>query len=724
MFLQSHSRIACFTAIVWTLAGGVTLGDDHWAWSPLDAQPAPAVNDASQIRTPVDAFIYAKLEEKSVPPAAPADPLVLLRRVYLDLIGLPPTPEEQRAFSSDPSDRAFEHIVDDLLARPQYGERWGRHWLDVARYAETKGYERDEFKKFTWRYRDYVIDAFNRDLPYDQFVTEQLAGDEIPDADARTQIATTFLSLGTFDTIAADKEVAIYDTLDDMVATTSMAFLGQTVQCARCHDHKFEPVTQVDYYRLLAAFESLDVTKKERQIGTEEDFEKHRAAEEHFEAAVLKPEMEAEEKVWLPMLERLQRDGVPKGKKPRLDEKNMKLAIESITMTQEERTKDHLRVLEKERGKIRGALHDIAGEAEKEALKACEKRLKEVEAKRPQAMMAWVYPERGAKPKATQLRVRGDVHQKGEEVTFGVPVVLARDPLPEPSATGRSSGRRRVLAEWITGAGAPLAARVMANRVWQFHFGRGFVQDANNFGVSGGEPSHPELLDWLAGELIDGGWKLKPLHRTIVLSNTYRMSAAHPRPDADPENRLFSRWPLHRLQAEGIRDSILAVSGKLNLKMAGPSIYPPMDRQVVGASSKSDWGKSTEDEASRRSIYVFAKRAVRLPELAVLGSPESSESCGQRNVSTTAIQSLLMFNGSFMAEQAEHLAARLEKEAGAKPSAQIERLFQLALCRSPRAAETGDALEFLEGAAEEKKMRPLAALCLVLLNTNEFVYQN
>jgi len=302
--------------------------------------------------------------------------------------------------------------------------------------------------------------------------------------------------------------------------------------------------------------------------------------------------------------------------------------------------------------------------------------------------------------------------------------VLASDPLPEPKATDRSSGRRRVLAEWITGAGAPLTARVMANRVWQFHFGKGFVQDPNNFGVSGGEPSHRELLDWLADELIGGGWKLKPLHRAIVLSNTYRMSAAHPDPDADPDNRLFSRWPLHRLQAEAIRDSVLAASGRLNLKMAGPSIYPPMGKQVVGASSKSDWGKSPDDEASRRSVYVFAKRSVRLPELAVLGSPESSESCGKRNVSTTAIQSLLMFNGSFMAEQSEHLAARIENEAGAGPQAQIELLFQLVLCRSPRAGEIADSLEFLEAAGGEQKMRPLAALCLILLNTNEFVYQN
>ena len=698
---------------------------DHWAWRPLSTPPPPTVSGPGKVRTPVDAFILARLQEKSLAPAAPASPATLLRRVYLDLVGLPPTPAEQRAFLNDPSDKAYAKVVDDLLSRPQHGERWGRHWLDVARYAETKGYERDEFKKFTWRFRDYVIDAFNRDLPYDQFVIEQMAGDEIPNSSTRTQIATTFLSLGTFDTIAADKEVAIYDTLDDIVATTSMAFLGQTIHCARCHDHKFEPVSQVDYYRLLAAFESLDVTKKERQIGTEADLEKHREEDERFQSTVMVPQLAAEEKVWLPMLERLQRDGVPAGKKARIDDRQLKLAIESIRAKPDRRTAEQQRILEKERGRIRGAVRDIADKAERERLKQCEEQLKQAESKRPQPMMAWVYPERGAKPKATHLRIRGDVHQKGEEIAFGLPDVLDRGGgLGEPQATEKTSGRRRALAEWITGPGAALAARVMANRVWQYHFGKGFVGDANNLGVSGGTPSHPELLDWLAGQLIDGDWKLKPLHRSIVLSSTYRMSAAPADPDADPENKLFSRWPLHRLSAEAIRDSTLAASGQLNLKMHGPSIYPPMDKQVVGASSKSDWGKSTPQEGSRRSIYVFAKRAIPLPELAVLGSPESSSSCEKRDISTTAIQSLMMLNGRFMADQSAHLAARLKDEFGDDPAAQIERLFELVLCRSPRADELADSIDFLGASAAEQNSDPLSSLCLVLLNTSEFVYQN
>lgn len=682
----------------------------------------PAVKDTKRLSGPVDHFILSKLELQSVAPAPPADPAVLLRRVYLDLIGLPPTAAEQRAFLENPTGEAYAKVVDGLLGRPQYGERWGRHWLDVVRYAESKGYERDEYKKFVWRYRDYVIESFNRDLPYDRFIAEQLAGDELPDATAQTQVATTFLSLGTFDTIAADREVARYDTLDDMVATTSMAFLGQTLQCARCHDHKFEPLSQKDYYRMLAAFESLDVTKKERPLGTEADHKRQREDEERFMEEKLGPQREAEARAWLSILQRWQEHGLPKGKKAKLNEQQLRLTIEAITTEPDKRSKQHRHMLEKERNKVRGAVREVAEKAEREELIQQERRVKEVETRRPAPMMGWVFPDRGPKPKATQLRIRGDVHQKGEEIAFGLPEVLDRGGLPECKPTAKSPGRRRALAEWMTGPGAPLTARVMANRVWQYHFGRGLVPDANNLGMKGGAPSHPELLDWLASELIKGGWKLKPLHRTIVLSTTYGLSATHPNPESDPENDLFSRWPVHRLEAEAIRDSILAASGKLNLKMKGKPIYPPFGDKVVGASSGADWGKSSEEEASRRSVYVFAKRAIPLPELAVLGNPDSSCSCAKRVLSTTAVQSLLMMNGRFINEQAAHLAARLRELEGNE--ARIRRAFELVLCRSPRPEEVEDVLRFLASAEDEEKMDPLTSVCLVLFNTNEFVYRN
>ena len=693
---------------------------DHWAWSSLE-QSAPPEAKGRPLRSAIDHFVFSALQRNALTPAPEADPGTLLRRLFIDLIGLPPTPKEQRAFLENPSDEAYTKIVDDLLSRPQYGERWGRHWLDVVRYAESKGYERDEYKKFVWRYRDYVIEAFNKDMPYNRFIMEQLAGDELDDVTVKTQIATTFLGLGPFDTIAADGEVARYDTLDDIVGTTSMAFLGQTLQCARCHDHKFEPLSQKDYYRVLAAFESLDVTKKERPLGTAEDHKRHREAEERFKRESLEPQREVEARAWLPILQQIRKEGLPEGKKPRLTEKQLKLAIEALTIEPKKRSKEHRHILDGERNRVRGAVRDVVAKEEREAMAQEEKKVKELESQRPQPMMGWVYLDRSSRPKATRLRIRGEVHQKGEEVAFALPVVLDRGGLPDPKVTSGSPGRRRALAEWITGAGAPLTARVMANRIWQYHFGRGLLPDSNNLGVSGGTPSNPELLDWLASELIAGGWKLKPLHRTVVLSTTYRLSATHPNPGADQENEYFSRWPVHRLEAEAIRDSILAASGKLNLKMNGEPIYPPFVDKVVGASSGADWKNSSDEEASRRSVYVFAKRAIPLPELAVLGNPDSSCSCAKRVISTTAVQSLLMMNGRFINEQAAHLAVRLGKTEGEE--AQIRRAFELILCRSPRAEEIADVRGYLQLVKEEKKMDPLTSLGLVLFNTNEFVYR-
>jgi len=691
----------------------------HWAWSKL-VRPALPDPGAGQARTPVDQFTFARMAEKGIQPAPEASPRALLRRVHLDLTGLPPSPEEVEAFLRDPGDAAYARVVDELLARPQYGERWGRHWLDVVRYAETKGYERDEYKKFVWRYRDYVIKSFNEDKPYDRFIHEQLAGDELDQVTLESQLATTFLALGTFDTIAADREVAVYDTLDDIVATTSMAFLGQTLQCARCHDHKFEPFSQEDYYRVLAAFEPLNVTGRERQVGTPEDRDRHQQAADTYLREILEPRRKAEERFWLPILKRWSREGLPEGRKAKLNEKQLALTIEAIPLAPDKRSKEQRHMLDKERNRVRSAVSEVATEEERRKIAEHEQGLKAGEKERPQPMMGWVYPGT-ARPKPTLFRIRGDVHQKGEEIPFGIPVVLDTGGLPEPRPTPQSSGRRRALAEWITGPQGPLAARVMANRVWQYHFGRGLVADGNNLGVEGGAPTHPELLEWLAGSLLEGGWRLKPLHRQIVLSSTYRLSAMHPEPTKDPDNELYSRWPLHRLEAEAIRDSVLAASGKLNLEMKGPPIYPPFADKVVGASSGADWKNSTEEEASRRSVYVFAKRAIPLPELAVLDNPDSSCSCAKRSVSTTAVQSLLMMNGRFINEQTVHLAARLRELEGEET--QIRAAFDLILCRPPATRELEQARAFLEKAGREQKIDPLASLALVLFNTNEFSYR-
>lgn len=698
---------------------------NHWAWRALQKPAVPSVSERGFVRNPIDAFILSRVEAAKGSMAPAATPATLLRRVYLDLIGIPPTPKELEAFVANPSEEAYAKVVDDLLARPQYGERWGRHWLDVVRYAETKGYERDEYKKFVWRYRDYVIDALNADIPYNRFILEQLAGDELDEVTFQSQVATTFLSLGTFDTIAADSQVARYDTLDDIVATTSMAFLGQTIQCARCHDHKFEPVSQKDYYRVLAAFESLDVTKRERQLGTPEDIKAFNERLQKHRDEQLNPKRAIEEQLWLPMLKRLQKDGPPEGKKQRLNDKQLQEAIEAVETKPADRSNKHRHWVDRERKRIRSALYEIGNEEERKSLKEQETLVAEVEATRPEPLMGWVYPDR-PRPSATHMRIRGDVHQKGEAIPFGLPVVLDRGELEEPKPTQKSSGRRRALAEWIVGPGAPLAARVMANRVWQYHFGNGLVPEANNLGVKGGAPSHPQLLEWLAQELMAGDWKLKPLHRTIVLSNSYRRASTHPNLDFDQENKLFSRWPVHRLEAEAIRDSVLAITGKLNLKQHGPPVYPPRSgKQVVGASAGLDWKKSSEEESNRRSVYIFAKRSIPFPDLAVLGSPDSSCSCEKRTVSTTAVQSLLMMNGAFLNDQARLLAERLRKEAGESVEAQVKLAFELALSRKATERELQDASTFMAQAATlDPKDDALASFCLVLFNTNEFVYRN
>jgi hypothetical protein len=595
------------------LVAGSSAPAEHWAFRPVARPAVPAVRDRSGVRTPIDAFVLARLEKAGLKPAPPADRRTLLRRVTLDLIGLPPTPEEQRAFLADDSPDAFAKVVDRLLASPQYGERWGRHWLDVARYAETNGYERDGAKPSAWRYRDYVIDSFNRDKPFDRFVIEQIAGDEVAGSDAEARVAATFLRLGTWDDEPADPKVDRYDQLDDVLGTTATAFLGLTLRCARCHDHKFEPFTQADYYRMLAVFEPL--------------------------------------------------------KRPQDNRKDLDVAI---------------------------------GEG--------------VSSRWPLSLggpRAYVWQEESTPP-VTHVLKRGDPNRPREEVGPGIPAVLGKQPEPPPRPTAKTSGRRLWLANWVASPENPLTARVIVNRVWQGHFGRGLVPTANDFGTVGEPPTHPELLDWLADEFVKSGWRLKPLHWMIVLSAAYQASAAAP---ADPKGALLVRWRPRRLEAEVVRDSMLAVSGVLNTQQRGPSVYPTLERAVLEGQSRpgDGWGKSDERQQARRSVYVFVKRSLAVPELELLDSPDTTSSCEARPVSTTAPQALTFLNGAFAGEQAAHFAARLRREAGADPTAQVRRAFEVALCRPPRDEELKAAVAFLG-------RQRLEALCLVMLNLNEFVY--
>jgi len=745
---------------------------EHWAYQPLKSPAIPQIKNKTWPQSPIDTFILHKLEPANISPAPPADPLTLLRRVYIDLIGLPPTPAEQDEFmqksvawhgqaaarsglpvanhpggphgqtaqggglpvpptqSPDP----YESTVDRLLASPRYGERWARHWLDVVRYAETKGYERDDNKPNTWRYRDWAIDAFNIDMPYDRFIAEQLAGDELEDATVSTRIATTYLALGPFDTIANDGNRARYDQLDDILGTTAVAFLGQTLSCARCHDHKFEPLSQADYYRLLAAFEplknsDLEGSKEGRAVGTVADraATQKEIAEIDRQYAATRSAIDA---VQLPLLERLEKEGAPKGKAKKLEPRHFARVLPVLRTPVEKRSKEQSDQLAKDAQKIQEALNDFASKEELAALKKLRDELTALDAKRPKPVMAWAPEERGPKPGATRILIRGEAGKPGAEVAFGLPMVLHSPKLDAPTPTASSSGRRLWLARWMVNEGKALTARVMVNRIWQYHFGEGFMADANDFGVKAGGPSHPELLEWLAHDFVQGGWKLKRLHKQIVMSSTYRQSSDRPDdPSATPNAELrtpnFSIFPRHRMEAEAIRDSILAVSGKLNVKMHGPSIFPPFENKVVGDSSGVGWGQSDEGEASRRSVYVYQKRAIPLPELFLLGLPDASVSCGKRAVSTTPVQSLLLLNGKFADGHAKEAAARIREDASEDRMRQVRLAFQLVLCRPPGEREQEMALAFLAGGEGTKEtIDPLASLCLVLMNTNEFVYRN
>jgi hypothetical protein len=653
----------------------------HWAFQSLRTPPMPGVRQRDRAQTAVDAFVLAKLEAAGLTPAPPADRRTLLRRVTLDLTGLPPSLEEQDTFLADASPLAYRRLVDRLLASPAYGEGWGRHWLDVARYADTNGYERDGDKPQAWRYRDWVINALNRDLRYDRFVIEQIAGDEAPGTDASAQVATTFLRLGTWDDEPANDAVDRCDQLDDVLGTTCAAFLAQTVRCARCHDHFFEPYSQKDYYRLLVVFTPLkrpQIGRKDltRPVGTREELAAWERTEVRLDAVL----RQAEE-----IRARAQARGGP----PPLAE--------------------------------REKLARLDGEVARPGRSSGPPR-------------AYVWYEEGPRAPETRILRRGNPELLGPVVAPGLPTALAPVEPPPPQPLARSTGRRLWLASWIASPANPLTARVIVNRVWQWHFGQGLVGTANDFGLQGEPPTHPELLDWLATELIRSGWSLKHLHRLIVLSSTYQTSSLHEDATAPAKLALYGRWRKRRLEAEAVRDSMLAVSGQLHRPMGGPGVYPPLPVAVLRTQSLPGlgWGRSERGQAARRSVYVFAKRTLAPPELELLDAPDTNASCEARPRSTTAPQALTFLNGAFANEQARHFAERLLREAGDAAGAQVRLAFRLALGRPPRADEIHLATAFLDRQYRQiEAERPgapgacrkaLEALCLVLLNTNEFFY--
>jgi hypothetical protein len=708
----------------------------------------PAVRNGAWVQTPIDGFVLAKLEQTGLAPAPRAERHVLLRRLYLDLLGLPPTPQEQRAFLADSSPDALEKVVDGLLARPEYGQRWARHWLDAVRYAESNGYERDGAKPQVWRYRDYVIDSLNRDKPYDQFVLEQLAGDELEGSSAETQIATTFLRLGTWDDEPAEFTRDRYEQLDDMLSATATVFLGLTLRCARCHDHKFEPLTQRDYYQTLAVFEPLKRPQEvvsathrkefDRLVGTEQELRAYHEATQQVDAqiAAVKEKLSPLETTIRERLFAASDDSAKSSLPPE--------AVAAFREPPDKRSAEQKKLVEKFAETLDKEMTRTASDEERAEREGLRGQIGEFNAARPkEPPRAYTWYEDTPQAPETHIFKRGDPDQPLEEVLPAVPAVLAKERHAPPQPAAKSTGRRLWFARWMISPDNPLTARVMVNRIWQHHFGEGLVATENDFGVAGEQPSHPELLDWLAAEFMANGWRLKPLHRMLVLSSTYQQataneSATRRAADVDPANRLLWRWRQLRVESEVVRDSILAVSGQLNAQMSGPSVFPPIARAVLEGQSKpgDGWHTSEPWQASRRSIYIFVKRSLALPELEIMDAPDTTSSCEQRTVSTVAPQALTLLNGEFVRQQARHFAARLVAEAGADRRAQVERAFELALCRLPRPDELEAAVDFLnaqqrqiESDARDANKDPgdatqkaLDAFCLVLLNANEFVY--
>ena len=692
---------------------------DRAFWSfmkPVRPTP-PTVKNPAWVRNEIDAFVLNKLTANNLTPAVKAAPRELLRRVYFDLIGLPPTPEEMAAWLKNPSDKAYDAVLEKLLASQHYGERWGRHWLDLARYADSGGYEFDYDRPHAWRYRDYVIQAFNADKPFDQFIREQLANDLIAGAqDPANIVPTGFLRNGpTVDNV--ENEETRTDELDDMVSTTSSVFMGLTVGCARCHDHKYDPLPTRDYYRLQAVF--FPYKKAELSFANAEQTAAFKAENKVFDEKA-RPFKEQIRVIEQPIRERLMRDKV-----------DFHTALAKKTsgfgaLTEEQfRTEIETR-LRKEVNLQIDEIQEYFTPAQAQQHKALSQQLEAVNKQRPKPLPAAMGVGESDKPEQAHIMLRGNHRTKGDPVFAGFPTVLGDG----SDCTGQQNPRQQ-LAQFVASAENPLTARVAVNRIWQYHFGRGLVATPSDFGLTGDRPTHPELLDWLATELVKQGWSWKQMHRLILHSNTYQQSSQLNAAllAQDPENKLLAHFHQKRLEAELIRDSILAVSGKLNPQMFGEGFYPRIDPDIINTGSRPRWPLDAKDEAAtfRRSVYIFVKRSVLLPLAEVFDCPITVVPSPLRPTSTVAPQALALMNNQFILEQAGYFAARVAQEA---PQDQIRRAFSLALNRAPSPSEWLWANEFIKkqqtGYVERKDANPAASamrdFCHALFNLNEFLF--
>jgi hypothetical protein len=748
-----------------SLDGEIYLTEEErnfWSFRPIARPALPAVHEGARLQSPIDAFLLARLEAEGLSFSAEADARTLVRRAYFDLWGLPPSPEDVAAFVNDTAPDAFERLIDRLLASPHYGERWGRHWLDVAGYADSEGYnDEDRERPDAWRYRDYVIRAHNEDKPFDQFLTEQLAGDELLGREPKNLasdevdklIATGFLRMAPDGTAAGgpDAPVARNDTVASTLEIVSTSVLGLTVGCAQCHDHRYDPIPQADYYRFRAIFEpALNwkqwKTPPQRRVSLHTDEDRRRADEIEEQAQEIEKERKVKQDEYI-------RQTFEK-ELAKLPEEIRQAVREAYEAPADKRTPEQQQLL-KEHPSVNvsaGSLYLYDSKAAND-LKAYADRAAQVRASKPPEEFVRALTEPiNAVPPATALFIRGDHEQPGPAQSPGELTVLACDAaaVPEDDPSVPTSGRRLAYARWLTSGRHPLTARVIANRVWMHHFGRGLVATPGDFGLLGERPTHPALLDWLAAELMHNGWSLKHLHRLMMRSTAYRQSSQR-RSDlesADSENKLLGRMNVRRLDGESLRDGVLAVSGVLNRKPYGPAVpvmADPVGQYVIGVENL-DAGRPgavipMHGEEFRRSIYVQVRRSRPLATLETFDLPTMTPNCTIRASSTVAPQALLLMNGQMAVEHARHLAARLQREAGEEPAAQVRRLWLETLAREPREEEQLHALAFLneqqafyaahpdafQSAKKDEQPRTpataaLANLCQALLSCNEFLY--
>jgi len=664
--------------------GKITNEDRQWwAFQPLTNAPVPKVEDRGWAKNDIDRFIFEKLQRNGLKPSPEASRIALARRLYFDLWGLPPTPEEVHSFVNDASPDAYEKLVDKLLASPRYGERWARHWLDFVRYADSDGYRIDDFRPTAWRYRDYVINAFNGDKPYDEFVREQIAGDEMTPRTPERMIATGYLRHWIYEYNNRDVMGQWNTILNDITDTTGDVFLGLGVQCARCHDHKFDPILQKDYYRLQAFFAPL-LPREDIDVATDAERAEFRAKQPKWEemtksvreqiTAVEAPWMKKADEIIVPKFHEDIRALIdkPVAERTPWEHQIAELAFRQVTY-------------ERYRMKVGGE--------DKEKHVALMKELAKFDEFKPKPLpFALVVTDVGATAPPTVIPKKSR-----EPIEAGLLSVIDEKPMTifPPHGLTNTTGRRTALANWLTRPDNPLTTRVIVNRVWQYHFHRGLVGTSSDFGRLGEKPSHPELLDWLARRFVAEGWSLKKLHRMMVTSATYRqggavaslnrynVTSAAPNHDvtiqrfndstSDPENRLLWHFPLRRLDAEQIRDAILSVTGELQLDAGGPPV---------------------DTFKPRRSIYIKVMRNTRDPLLDVFDMPQHFSSTSQRDTTTTPVQSLLLINSQYMLQRARAMAARLQK-SGTTDAKRIQRAYRLAFGRAPTADETSTATQFI-----------------------------